>query len=248
MKEDDARFILLPEEFLPEYIQNTRDIYLHRSLLKQLLLSEFVLNHLLDILVKAVENGVRFRTLDCLKVIKVILKNNPYGLELESQTVTKLFYLYKSYVFHKNEEVQACANLLIRFQRLNDDQINWLISTWDRSEHSLNRLLRYPQRNPLITHWAKDRYQHRELLERCAELIALLIDEGIPDFAREDNETIVWAIYYSRASDEIKQRLLRERFSIESLDALREVSVRLRYPAVIEFMRSKLRESFESGG
>lgn len=242
MSKDFVEFLLLPEEFLPVYVRSTKDIYEHRSLLKQLLLGDYALNYLLDIIVKAVEDGARFRMLDCLKVVKAILKNNPLGLELDSRTVGKLFYLYKTFIFHKNEKIQACANLLVRFQCLNDDGVSWLVSNWNRSEHSLNRLLRYPKKHPLITQWAKGIYQQGQLRDRQAEIAALLIDESIPPFVTEDEDTIVWAIYHSRVSDEIKQRLLMERFSVESLDSLWKVSVRLRYSAVIEFMRAKVRE------
>ncbi|MBU2609952.1 MAG: hypothetical protein KJ606_03250 [Chloroflexi bacterium] len=216
-------------------------------MLKQLLLGDYALNYLLDIVVKAVEDGVRFRTLDCLKVEKAILKNNPFGLELDSRTVGKLFYLYKTLISHKSEEIRACANLLIRFQCLSDDGVSWLISNWDRSEHLLNRLLRYPQKHPLITQWAKGIYQQGQLRDRQAEIVALLIDESIPSFVTEYEDTIIWAIYYSRVFDKIKQRLLMERFLVESLDSLWKVSVRLKYSAVIEFMRAKVREQSKGG-
>lgn len=247
MSENFVEFLLLPDELLPMYVGDAKDIYEHRALLKQLLLDDYALNYLLDIVVRAVEDGARFRTLECLKVIKAILKNNPFGLELDSRTVGKLFYLYKSFIFHKSEEVRACANLLIRFQFLSDEDVSWLISTWEKSEHSLNRLLRYPQKHPLITQWAKEVYQQRQLPKRQAETVALLIDESIPSFITDDEDTIIWAIYYARVSAEIKQRLLMERFSVGSLNSMWEVSVRLKYPAVIEFMRSKVREQFEGG-
>jgi hypothetical protein len=72
MSNDFIEFLLLPEEFPPIFVKGTKDIYEHRSLLKQLLLADYALNYLLDIIVKAVEDGTRFRTLDCLRVIKAI--------------------------------------------------------------------------------------------------------------------------------------------------------------------------------
>jgi hypothetical protein len=247
MNLETVEFLLLPEEHLLAYVRDTKDIYEHRSLLKQLLLDDKVLDHVLDIVIRAIEDKARFRTLDCLKVIKAILRNNPFGLELDTRIVRKLFYLYKTFIYHKSEEIQVCVNLLVRSQSLDDDCVSWLVSNWDRSEHSLNRLLRYTRRHPLIIQWAKDRYQQGQLLDRRAEVIALLIDESIPLFIKEGNATLVWAIYYSRNSDETKQKLLMERFSAESLDALWKVSVKLGYPAVIEFMRTRMREQAIGG-
>ncbi|MBI2856169.1 MAG: hypothetical protein HYX93_04915 [Chloroflexi bacterium] len=196
---------------------------------------------MLDILLKAVKEGIRFKKLDCLKVVKAILRNNPMGTELEAKTVSKLFFLYKSFVFHNNAEVRACVNLLIRYQRLTDEDVAWLVSTWDKSEHSLNRLLRYPEKHPLITKWAEEIYQQGQLAHRQAEVIAILLGESIPPFVEEDDATIIWATYYAAVSDEVKQRLLLSRFSFENLDSLWEVSVRLKYTYVIEAMKDKVR-------
>ena len=242
MSNDSVKFLLLPEEFLPIYVRDTKDIYEHRSLLKQLLLSDYALNYLLDIIIKAIDDGARFRKLDCLKVTKAILKNNPLGHVLDSRTVSKLFFLYKTFILHRSEEIRACANLLIRFQCLSENEVAWLVYNWDKSEHSLNRLLRYPKKHSLITQWAKGMYQQGQVRNRMAEVVALLIDDSIPSFVTENEDTIIWAIYYSRVTDEVKQRLLKERFSVESLNALWKVSVRLRYPEVIEFMRAKVRK------
>src|SRR5271157_753540 len=120
---DLIEFLLVPEQTLPLYVQNVRDIYERRNILKQLLLSEYALNHLLDIVIDAIQNKERFRTLDCMKVIKAILKNNPFDLELSNKTVKKLFYLFQIFIFHKNEQLNACVNLFIKSQNLDDESI-----------------------------------------------------------------------------------------------------------------------------
>jgi hypothetical protein len=242
-----TELLLLPEKYLPTNVRDAKDIYENRSVLKQLLLSDYALNYLLDILLKEIDGGIRIRTLECLKVIKAIIRNNPLNHKIDDKTVCKLFYLYKTYAFHKSEEIRACANMLIRLQCLDSASIGWLISNWDKSEHIINRLLRYPEKHPLISEWAKGIYQQGQLPDRKSEVIALFIDESIPSFVKEDNAAIIWAIYYSQISDEIKQRLLMERFSIENLDTLWDVSVRLRYSTVIDFMRTRVFEQFKEG-
>jgi hypothetical protein len=240
----DVEFLLMPETFLPKYVSNTKDIYNRRSLLKQILLSEYAINYLLDIIIKSVEEGARFRTLDCLRVIKAILRNNPFELELDSETVSKLFCLYKTFIVHKSEEVRACVNLLIRFQRLGDDEIGWLISNWENSEHSLNRLLRYPQKHPLVVKWVNGIYQRGQLRNRQAEVVALLIDESVPSFVTDTEDVIIWAIFHSRVEDAVKQKLLMEKFSTKNLDLLWKIALKLKYSTVIEFMRTKVRENY----
>jgi hypothetical protein len=78
METPDATFLLLPDLWLPKYVLSPADIYKHRRLLRQLLVNEDVLNHLLTILTTTVQSGGRFRTLSCLRVIRAILKNNPF--------------------------------------------------------------------------------------------------------------------------------------------------------------------------
>jgi hypothetical protein len=246
MKINIIEFLLLPEEYLPQYVKDTKDMYEYRHILKQLLPDDYALNYLLDILLTAVTSGIRFRTLDCLKVVQAILKNNAFGQELNGRTVSKLFFLFKTFVFHKNQEIRACANLLIRFQRLDNKNVSWLVENWDKSEHILNRLLRYPEKHPLITEWAANAYRQGRLKDRQAEAIALLIDEDIPPFVNDDDSVIVWAIYYSRNSDEVKGKLLKERFSLGNLASIREVALRLKLVDVIEFMRMKVHEQSKS--
>ena len=97
---DVADFLLLPEQSLPLYIQSAKDIYERRSLLKQLLLNEYTLNYLMDIIIESVKSKSRIRTLDCLKVVRAILRNNPFDLELDNPTISKLFFLHQTFIFH----------------------------------------------------------------------------------------------------------------------------------------------------
>lgn len=236
-----------PEKYLPRYIQTASDIFENRALLRKLPCNRYTLNHLLGIIVETVEGGRRFRTLDCLKVIRDVVRSKPVELELDSDTLARLFYLYKRFVFHSNEDVQWCVSIFIKSQLLDDDSIHWLISNYRKSNHVVNRLLRYPAGRPLIVKWAADVYKRGELRHRKSEVIGLLITDHIPSFVREDNNTsIIWAIYYARTSDEIKQQLLMKYFSFESLDAILEVCIRLHYPRVIEFALGKTQRQHDS--
>ncbi len=197
MSDEIIDFILLPEQSLPRNIHNAKDIYEHRSLLKQLLLSEYTLNYLLDIVIALSKEQIQeSRTLDCLKVLKAVLRNNPFGLEISNAASSKLFFLHQTFIFHKNERVCACANMLVKSQRLDDESIAWIISNWEKSEHLLNRLLRYPEKHHLIIQWATEIYKSGELRDRKSEIIGILIGENIPAFVKESSSSIIWAIYY----------------------------------------------------
>ena len=247
MSDEIIDFVLLPEQSLPRYIHSTKDIYQHRSLLKQLLLSEYTLNYLLDIVIASVKNKSRIRTLDCLRVLRAVLRNNPFGIEISNEAISKLFFLHQKFIFHKNEQVCACANMLVKSQRLDDESIAWVIANWEKSDHLLNRLLRYPENHHLIIQWATEIYQSGKLRDRKSEIIGILIGENIPAFVRESSNSIIWAIYYSKVPDEIKQKLLIENCTMESIEPLWKVAIRLKLSRVIEFMQKKVREQ-QNGG
>jgi hypothetical protein len=235
---------LFPEKFLPLSIRNVKGIYDNRYLLKQLLPNDFSINYILDLIIEAVEKNQRLRTLECLKVIKNILRNNPFLYVPDSNTVSKLFLLFKRFVFHKNDDICSCVNMLIWNRYLKNEEVYWLISNWQRSEHILNRILRYPEINPLIVEWAKDNYQANELTDRKTELSAILIEDKESPFVNKIDEMAIWAIYYSRLPDEAKQNKLIENYSEITSSAIWEVARRLAFQNVIEYMKTKVKAKY----
>ncbi len=244
---DVINFLLLPEQSLPLSIKSIKDIYEHRNLLKQLLLSESTINYLMDIIIESVINKSKFRTLDCLKILRTILRNDPFEIELSESTIKKLFFLHQTFILHKNEDVRACANSFVMSRCLDDESIRWIIANREKSNHLLNRLLRYPAKNSLISQWAKEIYQSGKLRDRISEVVALLIVENIPPYVKENQTTIVWSVYYAKISDSTKKRLLMENFSKESADSLWKIAIRLKYPDVVQFMRQKILAQQNSG-
>jgi len=231
-----------PENYLPKYIKGIRDIYLHSSFLKSLPYSEYTLSYLLNIIIETLKKNVRFRTLDCLKVIKILIKKRPDDVEIDNETVNKLFFLYKRYIFHNNIEVQWSVSVFIKSRCLDEYNIKWLIYNYRKSEHIVNRLLLYPHKHPLITKWAEKIYKNKELNKRKSEVIALLIDNEIPNFVEEKcNDSIIWAIYYSKATGETKKKLLKKNYSLDSLPSILEVCQRLGYASTVKFILKKLR-------
>lgn len=233
--------LFYPEDYLPHFVSIVQDIYEHRFLLRNLSRDDYVLNYLLPIIIKAVDEGKRFKTLPTLKVIKAIVKNNPQRTELERGVIKQLFHLYKKYIFAENDEIQWCVSTFVKNQVLDDEDVEWLISHYNDSFHIVNRLLRYPLKNVLITAWAKKIYRQRELEDRESEVVALLIDNDIPSFVKKiDKRAILWAIYYAKTTDDIKLKLLKRYASIDNVDAVLDISLRLGYPSVIEYMLKQI--------
>jgi hypothetical protein len=229
-----------PEKYLPKHVMTVQDIYVKREFVRELPCNDYTLNYLLDILIQAIEKKKRFRTLYCLKAIRWTIRNKPDDGALSDLVVEKLFFIYKNFINDHREDVQWCVSAFIMSQPLSEENIRWLISNYQDSIHLVNRLLRYPTKNQLIVNWAESIYQKNELRDRKSEVIALLIDEEVPSYVKENSDCIIWAIYHAKVSDGVKQQMLKEHFSIESIDAFIEVCNRLKYPSVLEFALAQL--------
>ncbi|TKJ30496.1 MAG: hypothetical protein CEE40_04675 [Chloroflexi bacterium B3_Chlor] len=225
-----------PERFLPNHVRTARDLFDNRRFVREFACDEFALKYLLDVIIEAVQDGERFRTLDCLRVIRDIVKRRPSELQLGCRTLDRLFFLYRAFIFHRNADVRWCVSWFVKDQVLDDDKIRWLISNYKKSKHVVDRLLLHPCRHPLITDWAAKVWEAGEFRDRRSQVIGLLISDDIPPFVGEtDNTAIIWAIYYARVTDEVKRQLLMKHFSFDGIDALLEVCNRLDYPSVLEF-------------
>lgn len=230
-----------PEKYVPMYIKSVRDVYENRFTLRQIKYTEESFSYVVGLVVDAVVSNKRFRTLDCLKVIKKIVQNKPAEVKLSEEIKESLFFLYQKYVFHTNEEVRWAVAVYLKNEILIDSQIAWLLDHATENTMILNRVLRYPERHPLISVWAYKAHQQGIFVMRSSELVALLIDVDLPEnINSSDVPMILWAIYYSRVDSETKKRLLLKYYSLEDVGHLIEICVRLRYVEVLEEVYDKL--------
>lgn len=198
--------------------------------------------YLLDIVCQTVKGKQCFRRLDCLKVLKWVLRRKPPNTSLSPETRDRLFFLYQEYIFHRNAEMQSAVNTYLKDEILSDTQIRWLLEHADESVMVLNRLLRYPERHPLIVLWAADVYRQHKYPARQSETIALLIEDDIPKFVDlTDLSAVLWAIYYARIDDQTKGTLLEQYFSFETIDELIKICTRKAYVDVLESVRQRLK-------
>lgn len=218
-----------PEKRLPAITRNVKDIYTQRFLLRDIPSSEFAVDYLASIVIEAIESNQRFRTYDCLKVIRSVVRNKKQA-RLSTRTTHKLFKIYKKFVFSEREEIQWCVSAFLKDQLLISEDIEWLIGNYTRSNHIVNRLLRYPQPTDAIHKWAEEIHKSSLLLDRRSEVIGLLIPERFQELlATESSKSLAWAVYYSRANDLEKDKMLLQMASIETLEPVRDIALRLNY-------------------
>ncbi|MDX2255302.1 MAG: hypothetical protein NW214_07300 [Pseudanabaenaceae cyanobacterium bins.39] len=200
--------ILEPHGLLDKYCVSTRDIYVNRYILRELPYKGWIVEKIAGIIMSSIREKERFQQLPCLKVLRSIVKDN-YSPPLSVKTVSLLFQIYQHYIFCGKTDYEWCVSSLLRGRNLNQEEVEWLIDNWDKSEHLVNRLLRYPSYSFQISEWARQRYLNSELLERKSEVMACFIkDEFLELCKKESVESIVWAIYYANLAIQQKEQML----------------------------------------
>lgn len=237
-QELESYLILLePSEALPRLVKSARDIYAYRSALKLLPCKDETINYLAKVILNAIESHQRFRKVECLKVLRTIIRNSDVIPNLESISVRLLFQVYKNLILTVSEEGQWAASVLIKGQLLEDTEIKWLIQNYRQSTHLLNRLLLYPGYNPVIAAWAEEVYKYHEFPNRETEVIALLIHKGIPLFVdKTDTNQLLEAVSRARIHLAEKEALLKKYARSENLEVLISVSLRLQIHSLNQFL------------
>lgn len=232
-----------PEKHLSAIVRNVKDIYTQRFLLRDIQGSEFAVDYFASIVIEALERKQRFRTYDCLKVIRSIVRNKKPD-QLSTIMTHKLFKIYQTFVFSEREEIQWCVSAMLKDQLLISKDVEWLIDNYCRSNHIVNRLLRYPEPTDAIRKWAEEIRKSSLLSDRRSEIIGLLLPERFRELrATEDSASLAWAVYYSRANDFEKEKMLLQLASIETLEPVRDVALRLNYCKPIKKLISMIKEN-----
>lgn len=232
-----------PEDFVLQRVQTVRDIYEYRSPLKTFRASDRIISHVAGIIVAAIDQGLRMRTLDCLKVLRSLAKSSDPS-DLKPSTIKKLFKIYQVFIFRENEDIQWCVSAILKDKPLPDSAIDWLIQNCHKSEHIVNRLLLYPGSHRAIRAWAEQVYRKDELLRRRSEVIAALISPGNADsFAQEnDANTLVWAIFKAHISKREKVALLKQYSTFEAFASIVDIADRLESSDLLRHFLGKLRK------
>ncbi len=222
-----------PQHYIKDFIRTPNDIVSHKHLLKGASLDSNSIEYLVDLVVNDLKENRRFRRVECLKVLKQIIKNRE-SEDLPKSLISKLFYLYKSFILVGREEIQWAVSLFIKDQVLDNDEILWLIDNYQESDHLVNRLLRYPKTNSLIFKWAENVYKNGLLLDRQSEVVAILISDSIPKYISVSADTLMWGIYYSRCDLKKKEELIVNHLDFTDYLAAIKIAARLNIPTVVK--------------
>jgi hypothetical protein len=225
-----------PKEYLPRFVKSTHDICQYKSALKRLPCNDFVMGYLAQIVLDDIRTGKRFRRADCLKVLRAIIRNNETTPGFARETIRMLFQIYQALIFEVPEDDQWAASVLVKGQILEESQIQWLIESYQKSVHILNRLLLYPEPHPIIEAWAERVYKANEFPDREAEVVALLIHNDIPAYVSCRDEVKLEAIARARISDSVKDVLIRKFACPNNSDKVLELALRLRMPSLIQHL------------
>lgn len=230
-----------PPEFVLENIYTARDIYENRKILRQLPGTNDTVSHIGRIILEAVKARKRIRTLDCLKVLRSFVHNPISDETLSPTTVHVLFEIYKHYIFSQNEELQWCVSSIVKNQILDDQAIDWLLANESKSTHIVNRLLLFPAAHPKIKKWAKRAYRTGAFPDRRSEVIALLIEDDLPLYAKKENsKTILWAIYKARIPDNHKIALINKYSDLASVESVMKIADRIKNKEIMVCLLDKL--------
>jgi hypothetical protein len=223
-------------------IKSVKDIYEYRRTLKEIKSSSKAVALIADMILTAIQKKLRFRTLDCLKVLRNLIKQLPENHELTEETLTQLFEIYKHFIFSDRKEIHWCVSSIIKDKKLGEEAVDWLVSNQPRSkQHIVNRLLLYPVPHPKIKSWAEQVLSKNGLPDRRSELISLLIEQDLPKVAaKEDSSTLQWAIFKSRIPYESKINLLKQYSDFDSIQSTIDIAHRLESPELLRSLLEKL--------
>ena len=235
-----------PEEYVLGKIKTIRDLYQHRTPLKAFIGTDPIVSHIAGIIVTAIEDGIRMRSLDCLKVLRAVVRSGD-PTALKPDTIALLFRIYQQFIFRENENVQWCASVILKGKILSDDAVDWLVQNSSKSEHIVNRLLLYPEPHPTIQRWAKRIYDEDRLPRRRSEVIALLLAQNSADLLARNNDlnTFVWAVFKSHLERKQKLALLGKYSTFETFASVVEIADRLQSPELLRQVLTKLKREKE---
>jgi hypothetical protein len=123
---------------------------------------------------------IRYNREDLFETLyKYYKRSSPDGfIKLPEEAVNKLFGIFEQEVF-VNGRIRVLVNYLLKGQRLNDEQLLFLVKNAFESELVLNRVLQYPFASDIILNWVKVYAKDERLSKRRMEVTSWLMDERL---------------------------------------------------------------------
>jgi hypothetical protein len=114
----------------------------------------------------------------------IAAKSADIPIEVNKKTFMLFKYCFEGRVVlspkQLEEAMKICNRILINTV-LEDTDIEWLCENAEKSNIILNRVLRYPAKSAIISHWVRQHDQMESYRIRRAELVGWMLDEN-PDF------------------------------------------------------------------
>lgn len=233
-----ALLLFYPDRYFFEVYRNDKEILEDLSYIKQLPSHELILSKLITTFLLVDRGEIKTSSYikqKLLRTIKTQVKQSK-SIGLRIGIRNNIFKIFQKYVFIKT--YSDSVNSILIDIILHKKQVAWLLENNTRNIHILNRILRYPMRQKIISIWAENHYKNQVYFDRPAELLGLFINNPLQSFIQKDEKnTLYWGIYYSKISDNNKKALLKKYFSPQYLDQWIDVVTRLKY---IDLLTHKL--------
>lgn len=190
-------------------------------------------NYIVDIVISSLNktNKDKYRLLQLMKRQLASVENK--NKVLNQKQKNSLFELFEKNI--KYSTYGDKVNSILIGIELSESQIKWLIDNIEVSPHILNRLLRYPKENDLVTGWAIEEYANGTYSERNSELLSKFI--SLENCAKYPRDEAIWAVYYSYLENGTKENILNNIFDQDEIDNWLEVVKRLEF---ISLLKSRL--------
>jgi len=180
----------------------------HRDLLHYYQFSLPVLESLIQLNYDLWLSNKRISRLSLIQTTRRYAALHKKPIPYSSECRDKLFDLFRWVVIEQvtkgNKKaitaMQFSINTLLKKLILQDDQLRYLCENAARSPSVVNRLLRYPVKNPVISQWVKDNFSIDHYRTRRAEMISWLLNED-PNFV-VDKEVLMADFEYVNALDQ----------------------------------------------
>ena len=231
----ELAFALLPQDvsIIQQRIHSLDDIILYKNYLKYREIGLQNYKYLLQVMLNNSKKVLVKKDGQVLGILRCILRNN-LNLIFDEETSHLSFKIFQKYIFHKSDEITTLVNRVLLNVFLSTDELNWLLVNGSKSSHILNRILRYPQYSEILSQWAHNNFYENELIVRKSELLGLIIYNSVPENLKYSTNELIWGIYYSRASIDVKKELLYKTYKSEVIKDFLTVCIRLRYYDIIE--------------
>jgi len=175
-----------PDDFISSY----KDFLRHRDFLHFYQFNPKVFWSLIELTSRLWRSEKRINRYSLIAVSKRYLNKYPDKANVLNQNSNIIFRLFQSLIIDEDiklsesiiNKLKYPLNSLLINVKLRDNEIELLCNNTHKSPQILNRVLRYPHPNKIISEWARQNYKSEFAVDRRAEMASWILDED-PEFS-----------------------------------------------------------------